>query len=265
VIDLIQRIDGTPLGAFFTCILGLIFGSFYNVVILRLPDNISLAKEGSRCPKCKHPIPWYCNIPVVSYLALRGKCLFCKAGISIQYPLVELFTSLLFYGMYWKWGLTLRFLVYGIFLSALLVVSVIDLYLQIIPDEISLPGIPIGFIVCLITGDVLWWESLLGILLGGGSFLLIAWGYEKYSGREGLGGGDVKLLGMIGAWCGYQSLLPVIVISSALGSAIGVGLMVFKGKDFKSAIPFGPFLAIAAACYIFAGPTLLEWMTPQIQ
>lgn len=262
MIDLIQRIDGTPLGGTFAFLLGLIFGSFYNVVILRLPENESLIKEGSHCTKCKKSIPWYCNIPVLSYVALRGKCLFCKAGISIQYPLVELFTGLMFLGMYWKWGLTLHFVVYGVFLSALLVVSVIDLYLQIIPDEISLSGIPIGFLLCFVTQDILWWESLLGIVLGGGSFLLIAWGYEKYSGNEGLGGGDIKLLGMIGAWCGYQSLLPVIVISSALGSIVGITLMLFKGKDFKSAIPFGPFLAVGAAAYVFMGPQLLEWLTP---
>lgn len=262
MIEFLESINGTPFGGAFIFILGLLFGSFFNVVILRLPEEISLVKERSRCNSCKKPIYWYHNIPVLSYLVLRGRCSNCKTKISIQYPLVELFTAVMFLLLYLKFGITLRWLVYTIFVSALIVVSVIDLHLQIIPDEISLPGIPIGFILCFVTGDVVWWESLLGILLGGGTFLLIAILYEKLAKREGLGGGDVKLLGMIGAWQGYQSLLPVIVVSSALGSVVGLLVMWFQRKDFKAAIPFGPFLAIGSVLYLFFSAELKEFLFP---
>lgn len=262
MIAFLESINGTPFGSVFTFGLGLIFGSFFNVVILRLPEEISLVKERSRCNSCKKTIPWFCNIPVLSFLALRGKCLFCRTKVSLQYPLVELFTGLLFWLLYLQLGLSIKFLVYGVFVSALIIVSVIDLHLQIIPDEISLPGIPLGFLMCFITGDLLWWESLLGILLGGGTFLLIAWLYEKLAKREGLGGGDVKLLGMIGAWLGFQSLLPVIVISSALGSLVGLAVMAIQRKDFKAAIPFGPFLAFGAVLYLFFSPQIKEFLFP---
>ena len=262
--ELFQTLNSSPIGEIVSSLFGLIFGSFFNVCILRLPLDESVVKTGSHCPKCKHPIPWYLNIPVLSYLFLRGKCRFCKAKISIQYPLVEIATGLMFLYLFSIYGFGLKFIVYGVFLSALLVVSVIDLHHQIIPDEISLPGIVIGFLVCFLTKDVLWWESLLGILLGGGSFLLIAWGYERFAGREGLGGGDVKLLGMIGAWLGYQSLLVVIVVSSAVGSVVGISFMLIKGKDFKTAIPFGPFLALGAFIYLFWGKALQDILVPSI-
>lgn len=257
--------EATPVEIFLVYLfiggLGLIWGSFFNVLIARLPDRQSLLTR-SACPKCAALIPWYANIPVASFLVLRGKCLKCRAAISLQYPLVEVTTALLFVWLFTRYGLSWQFFSYTLLASNLLVISVIDLYLQIIPDELSLSGIVVGFLLCFLTGDILWWESLLGILLGGGSFLLIAVLYEKLAKREGLGGGDVKLLAMIGAWLGYQSILPTIVVSSALGSLVGVGLILAKGKDFKSAIPFGPFLAVGAMVYLVWGRYIQAFLFP---
>lgn len=245
-------------------ILGLLWGSFFNVCIVRLPQDQSVLWGRSACPKCKSTIPWFCNIPVLSFLFLKGKCRNCKAPISLEYPLVELFSGLMFLGLFLYFGWTKDLVANGILCSALLVISVIDLHHQIIPDEISLPGIVVGFFASLWMGKILWWQSLLGILFGGGSFLAVAWGYEKISKKEGLGGGDIKLLAMIGAWLGVQSLLIVIIISSLMGSIIGIAVMIFQKKDFKTAIPFGPFLALGAVAYIFFGPELQSLLFPSL-
>ena len=248
----------------FVFVFGLLLGSFFNVCIVRLPKNESIIWGRSGCPNCKALIPWFCNIPILSYLGLRGKCKDCKNPISIEYPIVELISGLMSWGIFCAYGLSLEFLFSLVFCSSLLVISVIDIHHQIIPDEISLPGIPIGFLFALWLGKITWYESLLGILCGGGSFLLIAWGYEKLAKREGLGGGDIKLLGMIGAWLGVQSLIVVIVLSSLLGSIIGITLMIIQKKDFKTAIPFGPFLAFGAVAYLFFGNELQGFLFPYL-
>jgi leader peptidase (prepilin peptidase)/N-methyltransferase len=149
------------------------------------------------------------------------------------------------------------FLFYGILLSYLLIISVIDIHHQIIPDELSLSGIPLGLLAAWLINDITWWESLLGIGFGGAIFWGVALLYEKITKREGLGGGDVKLLAMLGAWLGYQSILPIIIISSALGTVFGLSLMLIKKKNFKMAIPFGPFLAAAAVIFLFAKEPIL--------
>ena len=243
-------------------ILGLLWGSFFNVCIIRLPQEKSIVWGRSACPQCHKLIPWYYNIPLVSYAILLGKCNQCKTQISWQYPLIELITGLLFVGLYLHFGLTLEWIFSTIFCSSLLVISVIDLYHQIIPDEISLSGIVVGFLFSFWLGKISWIESLSGILVGGGIFLAIAWGYEKMTQREGLGGGDIKLLAMIGAWLGVQSLLVVIITSSLLGSVVGIGTMLFLKKDFKTAIPFGPFLAVGALVYLFWGEQVQQWIFP---
>lgn len=247
----------------FVGVFGLIWGSFYNVCILRLPVGESVVRHGSRCPKCAKKILWYQNIPVLSWLALRGRCANCRQPISWEYPVVELATSALFILTALHFGLGARFLGYIVFLSALLVVSVIDLHHRIIPDEISLPGILVGFGASAWLGDITWVESLVGILLGGGSFFLIAYGYEKLAGREGLGGGDVKLLAMIGAWIGYKNVFIVILLSSILGSLVGIVIMLFKGRDMKTAIPFGPFLSVSAALCVFSGNRFADFLFPE--
>jgi len=248
----------------FVMLLGLIWGSFFNVCIVRLPKDESIVFLRSKCPHCSSLIPWYLNIPLFSYLWLHGRCAYCKARISIQYPLVELGTALLYLALYWQLGLGVRFFVYAIFASLLLVISVIDLYHQIIPDELSLSGLVLGFVASLFLEDVGWKSSLLGIVVGGGSFFAIAYLYEKLTQREGLGGGDVKLLAMIGAWLGLRSIFPVVILSSAIGSIVGLTVMAIQRKDFKTAIPFGPFLAIGALIYFFWAEPIYSFLFPQL-
>lgn len=243
-------------------ICGLMWGSFFNVCIYRLPRDQSVVTPRSRCPLCQAPVAWFHNIPVFSYLALGGHCASCKGRISLEYPIVEFSTGLIFLALYWKMGVTGNLLAQMVFISGLWVSSIVDLHHQIIPDEISIGGIPIGFCAALWLGYPAWWESLLGIAFGGGSFLAVSWVYEKLTGREGLGGGDVKLLAMIGAWMGYQAILPVIVLSSAFGSVVGIGLMAFKEKGLKEAIPFGPFLAVGAVVQSYWGEAINDLLFP---
>lgn len=243
-------------------VFGLLWGSFFNVCIVRLPHNDSILWGRSACPKCKSLIPWFCNIPLVSFILLKGRCRSCKAPISLEYPIVELVTGLMFVGLFLRFGWSKELLSSLIFCSGLLVISVIDIHHQIIPDEISLPGIVVGFLFAIWVGKVSWLESLLGIFVGGGSFLLVAWGYEKISKQEGLGGGDIKLLAMIGAWLGVQSLLVVIILSSLLGSLIGITVMIVQKKNLKTAIPFGPFLAVGAVTYLFWGGYIQSFLFP---
>ena len=253
-----------PTGMACLFVLGLIVGSFLNVVILRLPEEASVVWTRSHCPECEKPLKWTMNIPVLSYLWLRGRCGFCRKPISIQYPLVEVATGLLFMAAFAKFGCSLSFVAVAIFLSMLLSLSVIDLYHQIIPDELSLSGIVLGFAASFIMVDVGWKDSLLGIFVGGGSFFAVAWLYEKWTKREGLGGGDVKLLAMLGAWMGYKSILPIVLLSTGIGSLVGIALILGKGKDFKAAIPFGPFLSLAGIAYLFFGDTINAVLYPAV-
>jgi leader peptidase (prepilin peptidase)/N-methyltransferase len=144
----------------------------------------------------------------------------------------------------------------------LIVITFIDLEHQIIPDEFSLSGIVLGILLSLVGGPVIWWESILGVFIGGGIFLTIAWAYEKISGREGLGGGDVKMMAMLGAWFGIKGVFPIITLSTALGSVVGVFALLFFGKEMKTAIPFGPFLALASILYLFFEKPLLNLFFP---
>ena len=231
---------------------GSLVGSFLNVVILRLPlEGSSIAYPASHCPQCGYVLRWYDNIPIFSYLLLRGKCRQCKQHISMQYPLVELLMAALSALLMHQFGLSFVFLLYFLFAAALLVIIFIDIHHQIIPDCISLPGIVIGFIGSFINPSVTWFQSALGILCGGGILFALAFGYQLLAKREGMGGGDVKLLAMIGAILGIQSLLFVIFFSSLTGSIIGIGAMVYQKKGGQTRIPFGPFLSLAALVYLF--------------
>jgi leader peptidase (prepilin peptidase)/N-methyltransferase len=177
---------------------------------------------------------------------------------------VEIISSVVFSYLWLVYGWSWSWLFYTVFVSMLLIITVIDLHHMIIPDELSLSGILVGFTSVFFTGEMVWWESLLGAALGGGIFLGIAMLYEKMAKQEGLGGGDIKLLAMIGAWLGIQSILVVIVISSALGSIVGISLMLFKRKNLKTAIPFGPFLAIAAIIYLIWGVPIRQRLFPDL-
>ena len=234
-------------------------GSFLNVCIFRLPQGESIIMPGSHCPHCNNPIKFYDNIPLISYLLLRGKCRNCKASISFQYPLIEGITALFSCWVSIKFGPSLSYLFYFSFVAALIVITFIDLYHQIIPDVISLPGIGLGLLGSLIIPHISFFNSLIGMILGGGSLFLVATLYQWFFKREGMGGGDVKLLAMIGAFLGWKAVILTILLSSLIGSVTGIAIMAFKGKDFKYAIPFGPFLSLGAVLSLFYGENLINW------
>ena len=240
-------------------IFGAMVGSFLNVCIHRLPKEESIVRPGSHCPKCKTPIRFYDNIPLLSYLLLGGKCRHCKAPISIQYPIGEAITALSSFFLFITFGVSLSFFYYFSFVAALIAITVIDLYHQIIPDVISLPGIVIGLLGSLVIPQITFWSSLIGVISGGGSLFLVATVYQWLFKREGMGGGDVKLLAMIGAFLGWKAVILTIFLSSFIGSIIGITVMLIKGKDFKYAIPFGPFLALGAVISLFWGENLISW------
>jgi leader peptidase (prepilin peptidase)/N-methyltransferase len=237
---------------FFVVLFGALVGSFLNVVIMRLPkEGGSIVFPASHCPVCKNNINWYDNIPVLSFLVLRGRCRHCGTSISWQYPLVESAMALLSLALFCYFGLSLLYAIYFIFCAALLVIIFIDLAHQIIPDVISLPGIVLGFAISFVNPFVDWQSSGLGILFGGGSFYLVALLYYLATKRDGMGGGDIKLLAMIGAFLGWQSLPFVVFASSLMGSVIGIGAMLKQRKGGQTVIPYGPFLAMAAMLYLF--------------
>ena len=239
--------------------LGACIGSFLNVCIYRIPAGLSIVSPPSRCPQCETKIRWWQNIPIVSWLFLRGKCATCKEKISVRYLLVETLTGLLFLKIFTMFALHPATLVFWVFAGALVTLTFIDLDHQIIPDVISLPGIILGFATVSLTPTTGWSDSILGILLGGGSLWLIAITYEFLTKNEGMGGGDIKLLAMIGAFLGWKAILPIIFISSCLGTLVGVPLMLRQGANGKLAIPFGPFLSAAALIWFFWGELLLRW------
>lgn len=245
--------------AVFAFTFGAVVGSFLNVCIYRLPLEQSVVSPGSRCMGCGTAIRWYDNIPILSWLVLKGRCRSCKAPFSIRYPLVELLTGLLATALFLKFGLSLSLVVMFLFCAALVVITFIDFDHQIIPDEISLPGIILGFLCSFFLPGHGWLSSLLGIAVGWGSLALIFYGYLWLTGREGMGGGDAKLLAMMGAFLGLQAVPFIIFASSLVGTVAGLSIMAVQRKDRHLAIPFGPYLALGAVLYIFCGPQLIQW------
>lgn len=243
----------------FAFIFGSVVGSFLNVCIYRLPRSESIVFPASHCPKCGSAIRAYDNIPIFSYLILRGRCRSCKTRISPVYPAVELITGLLTLVLFIKTGLSLSFIVLVLFCWSLVVITFIDLEHRIIPDVISLPGIVVGFASSFLVPWLTWKSSLIGIIVGGGSLLLVASAYQWITKKEGMGGGDVKLLAMMGAFLGWMAVPFIIFASSLVGSVIGITLMLVQKKDSKLAIPFGPFLAFGALLYIFYGRQIIHW------
>jgi leader peptidase (prepilin peptidase)/N-methyltransferase len=243
----------------FAFIFGAVVGSFLNVCICRLPKEESVVFPPSRCPSCGYGIPWYDNVPIVSYCLLRGRCRSCRVPISLQYPLVEAINGLLTLFLFMRFGLSFAFLVLFLFCSAMVVVTFIDLEHQIIPDVISLPGIVAGFVFSFFIPQLGWKGSLIGILVGGGSLYLVATLYQLFTGKEGMGGGDIKLLAMMGAFFGWKAIPFIIFVSSLVGSVIGVTVMLIQRKDSKLAIPFGPFLVFGSILYIFYGRQIVHW------
>ena len=238
---------------------GAIIGSFLNVCIARLPDGRSIVRPPSHCPKCQSFLAWYDNVPILSYLVLAGRCRTCRVHISVIYPVVEVLTGALAVALFLRLGPTLAFAGYFAFAAALVVITFIDLDHQLIPDVISLPGIVVGLAFSLVSPLVTPLDAALGVLAGGGTLLAVAWLYKTFRGQEGMGGGDIKLLAMIGAFLGWQSIFVTLFVGSVIGSIIGVVLMLYQRADTKLAIPFGPFLAGGALVYLFWGDRILAF------
>lgn len=245
----------------FTILFGLCIGSLLNVVIYRLPRGESIVTPRSHCPPCGHSIRWYDNIPLLSFLLLKGHCRSCQKPISWQYPLVELLTGCLSFLVFKKFGGIPYFLYFLLLVCPLIAITFIDLKHQIIPNWISLPGIGAGLLTsCLLSGSRLetivqcWW----GIMAGGGALFLVSWLYEKIRKKEGIGMGDVKLAAMLGAFFGWKGVFFILLLSSLLGSIAGFFLILFFRKGFQDALPYGPFLAGAALIQLFFGSELIS-------
>lgn len=240
-------------------LLGAFVGSFLNVCIHRLPRRESVVRPKSRCPACAAAIKPYDNIPLLSYLFLRGRCRACRAPISPQYPAVEGLNGVGYAAMLWWFGPGWPAVVYALWFSALLVVAIIDLRHQIIPDVITLPGIALGFLCAATLLPVGAVDSLLGILLGYGLPWGLAAAYRAVRGREGMGLGDAKLLAMVGAFLGWKPVLLTILVGALAGSAVGLTLISLRILRRDQYIPFGPFLAFGALVSLFFERDLLTW------
>jgi leader peptidase (prepilin peptidase) / N-methyltransferase len=233
---------------------GLVIGSFLNVVIARLPEGKSLSRPRSTCPGCGALIVWYDNVPLLSYLVLRGRCRACRMPIPWRYPIVEGATGAAFLLAYVRYGFTIDFIATAVLLAALIAITAIDLRHQIIPDVITLPGIAAGVVASLATNRVSWLDSLIGVAVGGGIFLIII----LVSGG-GMGGGDMKLGAMLGAFLGWKLGLLALLLAVLAGGAVAVCLLLMGRKGRKEAIPFGPFLALGGAVSLLWGDQVLAW------
>lgn len=240
-------------------VIGAIFGSFANVIIYRLPRGLSVVRPRSFCPSCKKTIPWWANIPIFSFLFLRARCAFCGSPISPRYFFVELFTAGLFLAAYlaagggWK----LLFLFYLNF--ALVAIFFIDLEFRIIPDWFTLPGIVLGLAYACLNPDVGWKAGLIGILVGGGGFLLLAYAGELLFKKESMGGGDIKMAAMLGAFLGWQKLMLVFFLASLVAVLTFLLFRLLKPKSLTDRlVPFGPFLAFAALVAYYWGGSLIS-------
>src|SRR5207237_97255 len=226
--------------------LGAIIGSFLNVCIYRLPRGQSIVWPASACPHCHRPLAWFENIPVVSYLVLRGRCRTCRGSISVRYPIVEALTAAMFAAGWWFYGPSLLLVSRLLFGCALIVLFAIDLEHHLLPNVVTLPGVVVGFLLSLVA-EPGWVASLIGIALGGGILFAIAEAYYRIRHEEGLGMGDVKMLAMIGAFIGWKLTLMTLMMASVAGSAIGLLMMATGRGGMKYALPFGTFLALGAA------------------
>lgn len=246
---------------------GLVVGSFLNVVVARLPHGQSVVSPRSRCPGCASPIAWYDNLPVLSYLLLRGKCRGCGKGISARYPAIELLTGALFLAAGRKFGWSPVLFVRDLpFVAILVAVTFIDLEHRLIPDKLSLSGLALGLATSWLDPRLDWYQPLVGAATGFGFFYALAWGYEKYSGRAGLGGGDIKLLAMLGAFLGPAGVFTTVLLSSVLGSFLGIAWALAQRRRggagegqagvMAIAIPYGPFLVIGALYYYLLSDVL---------
>jgi len=258
-------------------LVGLLIGSFLNVCIVRLPHGQSIVTPPSHCPRCKKPIKFYDNIPVISYLLLRGKCRTCGLPISWRYPLVELLNALVYLWVFRELGLNGEAIIIMALCSSLIVITFIDLDYQIIPDSITLPGMVLGLVVAPFfmspMGDPLPFQflpqagpyatgllnSCIGLIAGGAPLFLLGWIWEKLRHVEAMGGGDVKLMGMFGSFLGWKSALLIIMLGAVAGSVVGVTLILLRKHKAENVIPFGPFLAVGAVLTMLYGTDIVSW------
>ena len=265
-----------------TGLLGLLVGSFLNVVILRLPRRLEhdwrtqarevlgqtqdaetappdLVVTGSHCPKCQHKLSALDNIPLVSWLALRGRCRYCKTKISWQYPLVELLTALASAAMAWKFGFGWPLAAGLVFTWVLIAASGIDVRTQLLPDQLTLPLLWVGLLLSLVPVFVSADTAIIGAAAGYLSLWTVFWAFKLITGKEGMGYGDFKLLAALGAWMGVTSLLPIVLLSSLIGAIVGGTVLALRGQDRSTPIPFGPFIAAAGWVWFVLGDWLSAW------
>jgi len=278
LLDLLHEHPAAAIAA--AALLGLLVGSFLNVVILRLPPRLmwawrsearellelppgteppppGIVRRASHCPHCGHALRWYENLPLFSWLVLRGRCSACKAPISRQYPIVEVLTALVFAVVVWRFGTGLEAAGALLFSALLLALSGIDWRTRLLPDNLTYPLLWLGLLASLATLYVPPQQAILGALLGYLSLWTVYWGFKLATGKEGMGYGDFKLLAALGAWCGATAILPIVLLSSLVGAVIGgIGLAV-QGRDRATPIPFGPFLAIAGWIWFLFGTELM--------
>ena len=261
-------------------ILGLLIGSFLNVVIYRLPVMLeaqwkaecadlqgqtppesapfNLMVPRSRCQSCGHQLSWYENIPLLSYLVLRGRCGHCKAGISLRYPAVELVSGLLFLWCGWQWGINATGLVWCAFCASLLTLTLIDWDTTLLPDDLTLPLLWGGLAVAALNltpiglPDAFW-----GAVGGYMSLWLVYWAFKLVTGKDGMGYGDFKLFAALGAWFGWQALIPIILMASVIGAVVGIAMKFSKSLREGGYVPFGPFLSMAGLTAMVIGPNAI--------
>lgn len=244
---------------FIVGIVGALIGSFLNVCIYRLPRGGSILWPGSHCPACGKAIAFYDNIPVLSYLFLVGRCRACRVPIPVRYPIVEAANAIGYLVILWTFGSNWTAVLYALLYSALLVVTGTDLTHKIIPNVITLPGIGMGLLGAATVLPVGIINALLGVAVGGGILWALAWASPYLFGKEGMGGGDIKLLAMIGAFLGWKATLLTIMIGSLSGSVIGVSLIALGFLKRNEYLPFGPFLVFGALLSMFYAEPLLNW------
>lgn len=248
-------------------VFGAVIGSFLNVCIYRIPRDLSVVFPSSRCTSCNNPVRPWDNIPIFSYFLLGGKCRYCKAGFSIRYPVVEALNAFFYVAILWRYGWEWHTLIYSALISSFIVITFIDIDFQIIPDRITLVGIPLG-LICgsfilpdpFMRGSALGFKSsVIGAVSGFLFFYMIAELSLRILKKEGMGGGDIKLMAMVGAFLGWKAVILTTFLGSLSGAIIGIMLMIIKGKERGSLIPFGPFLALGAVVALFFGQEILIW------
>jgi leader peptidase (prepilin peptidase)/N-methyltransferase len=248
-------------------IFGALIGSFLNVCIYRVPRKLSIILPSSRCPSCNNPIRPWDNIPLLSYVFLGGRCRYCRTRIPFRYPLVEGLNALCYTALLWRYGPGLDFLIYCLFCSSLIVITFVDLDFQIIPDRITIPGVAIGLVAGSFVlpnpftrADALGFiPSLIGAACGFGFYYVVAFLSLAFLKKEGMGGGDIKMMAMVGAFMGWKAVILTTFLASLAGSVVGISMIIAKGREKGSLLPFGPFLSVGAVVSLFFGQEILQW------